>query len=242
MVSSKILALVGLVASPVLATTPQGYGYGDSTDTIVGASTYSPASTDLQPYNPGSTITDSVTVTKPYTVTHTLTLTVPACGSGKTTTIDGTTSVTVTTKNTIFISIPPLSQLSTETADISPTGSASIAGSSITPVSWISSLATGSTTTSCDSTITTGDVDGATGSSSSNPSSTFLLSFTSTRETASVGASGTHHSTDGIAATHTSSSTVPYSSVTTSMGVPMVDSRFLMGAMSLVALVFTILL
>ncbi|KAI1184304.1 hypothetical protein F5B17DRAFT_90207 [Nemania serpens] len=255
MVSSKILALVGLIASPTLASTPQGYGYGGESDTIVAISTLSPASTDLQPSTVETTVTDSITVTKPVTVTHTSTLTISGCGSGQMTTIEGTTSTTVTTRNTIFISVPPSSfQLSTETTmatemttatETITRSSVSAAGSSITSGSSMNGLATSSTTSSCDSTITTGDVDGATASSSSNPSGFPLLSFTLTRATASItGVSGTSKSTAGIAATHTSSSTAPpYPTIATSMGVPgMAHARFLMGAMSLVVLGFTMVL
>ncbi|KAJ8125435.1 hypothetical protein O1611_g8204 [Lasiodiplodia mahajangana] len=247
MISRKIFAIMSLVTSSVLASTPQGYGYGDMTDTIVGASTDSPASTDMPSSITPITMTESITLTRPATVTHTVTVSLPGCGSGKTTTIEGTTSTTMTTHSTIFISVSRSSRTSTETfpsIETSTVGFSTVTDSILTWSPTTSGPISGNTaTTSCGSITTTDDVDGITGSSSGSPLSTLTLSATLNEETATVVASETAGSTVGSGGTHTSPSAVPYSTVPTSMGVQRIfGTWYLLGTMGLVSLVFSIAL
>ncbi|KAI1146517.1 hypothetical protein F4825DRAFT_472477 [Nemania diffusa] len=249
MVSAKVIAIVGLIASPVLASTPQGgYGYGDITDTIEGSSTESPASTGFPSPIVPITVTDSITVTKPATVTHTVTVSLPACVPEETTTIEGTTSTTITTRNTIFVSIPASSETSSETSKATETPgtpgiSISIATASV-PASSLATSAVGGSTSSCDTTATTDDIDGVTGSVPGYPNPTLTPpSFTHSWETSSAVKSGTAKSTGGVGGTQTSSSPVPYGTITTSMGSQnVVVAQFLVGAMGLVSLVFSMAL
>ncbi|KAK5633267.1 hypothetical protein RRF57_008981 [Xylaria bambusicola] len=146
MIPTKILTIAGLLTSSVLASTPQGYGYGGVTDSVIGSSTDSPDSmpSAIMPV----TITDSVTVTKPVTITHTITVSQADCGS-ETTTIYSTTRTTRTTENTIYISIRPTPKTLTRT----PT-SVSEMGSSFSTSCISTPLTTGffmsNTTTLCE--------------------------------------------------------------------------------------------
>ncbi|KAI1170784.1 hypothetical protein F4777DRAFT_93987 [Nemania sp. FL0916] len=118
-VPNKVVAVVGLSVSSVLARAQQGYGYGDETDSLEAFSTEPVTETIIPSGIIPVTLTDSITVTEPVTVTitQTVTLSEPGCTSQKTTTIDGTLSTTITTMSTIVISLPPLVTPSTETAE-----------------------------------------------------------------------------------------------------------------------------
>ncbi|KAI0454112.1 hypothetical protein F5B21DRAFT_256938 [Xylaria acuta] len=246
MFSSKFLAVVLFVANPILAGTPQGYGYGDVTDTIVGASTDSPAYTETPYPVVPITITDSITLTKPVTVTitHTVTVSRPKC-SLEITTISGTTSTTLTTWISIFIPGGQSSRTTTTQTSSAPGVSGadiSTATISTLTVSTTGFVASGTdTTTSCDSTsTTTADVDGVTGSSSSTPVRASTLSIGPNLETSGV-RSGSSNGTTGVVATRTSSSTVPLSTIATSVGVQgMVGPRVLAGAVGLASLVLVL--
>ncbi|GAW17519.1 hypothetical protein ANO14919_069770 [Xylariales sp. No.14919] len=238
MVSTKVLAVIGLIASPLLASTPQGYGYGDATD--------SPESASIPSAIIPVTITDSVTITRPITITHTITVSPTDC-DGETTTIDSTTSVTRTTHSTIYISVSPSSKTPSHTSTSVPATSFSVATSSIPTASTTGYVVSNTTTSPCESATTTDDVDGATASLSSTfttiSTSTFPPGGTPPKGATSVVIPGTVKSTTGIVASHTSSSTTPYPTIPTSMGVlDIVDSRLLAAAMGLVSLVFTLAL
>ncbi len=147
MLSNKVLVVVGLIAPTVLAGTPQGYGYGGVTDSLLAESTDSPESmpSGIMPI----TITGSITVTKPVTVTHTVTVSQLDCG-GETTTIYSTTRTTRTTQSTIFISVLPTPKTSIETSTSVPkTGSFAVTSS--IPIASTTGYAVGNTTTSCES-------------------------------------------------------------------------------------------
>ncbi|KAF2966396.1 hypothetical protein GQX73_g7183 [Xylaria multiplex] len=243
MVFNKALAVVGLVASSVLASTPQGYGYGEVTESIMSASTDSPVSGSVPSAIMPITITDSITVTKPVTVTHTVTVSQSGCNR-EMTTIDSTISITRTTQSTIYVSVSPSPGTSTQSyTSVTGTGS-SVSTSSIRAVSTTSYVM--SNTTTCESITTTGDVDGATGSLSGTPTTTLTdtltLGITPNKGTTTM-VSGTAKSTTDIIATHTSSSTIPFSTIPTSMGVQgMIDARLLAGAMGLVSLILSLAL
>ncbi|GAP91469.1 hypothetical protein SAMD00023353_6200500 [Rosellinia necatrix] len=238
MVLKKLLVAAGLAASPALAGNPQGYGYGGMTDTAVGISTYSPPGVDTSSAILPITITNSATVTRPVTVTHTVTVSPPACSSEGTTTIDGTTSITLTTRSTIYVSVLPSSEISTQTAQATGiTG----ADTSTVITGTSSTLATGlgvnNATTSCESTTTTAEVNGATGSLSSTLTNALTLP-TPYIWTISTAIPGTAMSTTGFGATHTSTSTVPIPTIPTSTGIrAMVDGGLLAGIISLVSLI-----
>ncbi|KAI1347332.1 hypothetical protein F5Y01DRAFT_329793 [Xylaria sp. FL0043] len=237
MVSAKTLAIVGLTASPVLAGTPQGYGYGGMTDSLVSSLTDSPESepSAIMPV----TVTDSVTLTKPVTITHTQTVTEsqPECG-GETTTISSTTRTTLTAKNTITISVVPTPKTPIPVSpSVSEESSSSVTSS--VPTASTTGFFSNNTTTSCESDITTGDVDGVTASLSTSSADTITVPVTLSQGTSSTTTSGTAMST-GIAATHTSTSTVSYTTIPTAMGIRgEADAWLLGGALGLVSLVFT---
>ncbi|KAI0509744.1 hypothetical protein F5B22DRAFT_314493 [Xylaria bambusicola] len=239
MISTNILAIVGLIASSVLASTPQGYGYGGMTDSIIGSSTDSPDSmpSSIMPI----TITDSITVTKPVTITHTVTVSQPDCGSDYTT-IYSTTRTTRTTDNTIYISIHQTPKTATQTpTSVSGMGSTFITGSISTPST--TGFIMSNTTTPCESDTSTSDVDGITGSPTTSSMSTLTLAIPPSQETTSEVISGAAHSTTGILVTRTSTSTIPFSTIPTSMGIHSVaDTQLLAGAMGLVFLVFALAL
>ncbi|KAI0440627.1 hypothetical protein F4803DRAFT_552913 [Xylaria telfairii] len=242
MFPTKFLASVFFAANPILAGTPQGYGYGDVTDTIVGASTDSPAYT-ITPYSVVPvTITNSITLTKPVTVTitHTVTVSRSKC-SLETTTVSSTTDTTLTTKISIFIPEGPSYGATTTQATITP-------GVSAVEISTVTSCSTtapttglvGSETTSCESATTSEDVDGVTGSSLGTPTSISALSIGPDLESSSV-RSGASNSTTRTTATRTSSSTVPLSTIATSLSVHgMVDAGLLAGAVGLASLLLTV--
>ncbi|KAI1735684.1 hypothetical protein F4680DRAFT_434821 [Xylaria scruposa] len=253
MFSSKFLAVVLLTVTPILAGTPQGYGYGDMTDTYFGASTDSPAYTDtLYSVVPLTTITNSVTLTKPVTVTVTHTVS-PECSSEMITTISGTTSTTLTTKITVFV--PGGSSPGTPTTQ--PTVAPGFSGADIstvtigTPIVSTTGFAVSDTTTSCVSItskllpsillryykgiltrapIASAEVDGVTESSSGTSTGASTVSISPNTETSSV-RSGASNGSTGIVATRTSSSTVPLPTIVMSTGAQwMVDARLLTGA------------
>ncbi|KAI8943981.1 hypothetical protein F4801DRAFT_573291 [Xylaria longipes] len=267
MFSTKSLALVFFVTNPILAGTPLGYGYGDMTDTIVGASTDSPVYTET-PYSiEPITVTDSITLTKPttVTVTHTVTVSRPKC-SLEITTISGTTSTTLTTRISIFIPQGPssrtitietseapgfsgadVSTATTNTLTVSTTGfvvsdtTASHHPIATADVDGVTGSSSSTPTTSCESinrdSIAAADVDGVTGSSSRSAST---LSVGPVLGTSGVG-SGASNGTASFAATRTSSSTTPLSTIVTSIGGQgMVVPRVLAGAVGLASLVLTL--
>ncbi|KAI1298370.1 hypothetical protein F5Y03DRAFT_409439 [Xylaria venustula] len=161
----KTLAVVGLIASPVLASTPQGYGYGGETDTLLSASTDSPES--LPSAITPVTLTDSITITKPFTVTHTVTVSQDDCG-GDETTIYSTTRTTRTTQDTIYISVSPTPE-TIQTPKTPIPVYTSVSGSS-------SSSVTSSVTSSATSSSTNG-VSVSASASASSSSVTSSLSF-----------------------------------------------------------------
>ncbi|KAI0467607.1 hypothetical protein F4859DRAFT_518044 [Xylaria cf. heliscus] len=240
MFSTKFWALACLIANPILAGTPQGYGYGDVTDTVVGASTDSPVYTET-PYSIlPVTITNSVTLTKPITVTvtHTITVSRPAC-SLEITTISGTTSTTLTTRISIFIPGGPSSKPTTTQKTTAP----SVSGEEIstttisTPTLSITGFVASGTTTSCESSTATADVNGVTSSTTMSSSTLFMGP---NLETSSV-RSGAPNGTASIVVTRTSSSAAPLSTIATSIAVQgMVDGRLLVAAVSLASLLVTL--
>ncbi|RYC62718.1 hypothetical protein CHU98_g3501 [Xylaria longipes] len=262
MFSTKSLALVFFVTNPILAGTPLGYGYGDMTDTIVGASTDSPVYTET-PYSiEPITVTDSITLTKPttVTVTHTVTVSRPKC-SLEITTISGTTSTTLTTRISIFIPQGPSSRTITIETSEAPGFSGADVSTATTNTLTVSTtgFVVSDTTASCESTTTTADVDGVTGSSSSTPTTSCESTATTAADvdgvtgsssrsasTLSVGpvlgtsgvGSGASNGTASFAATRTSSSTTPLSTIVTSIGGQgMVVPRVLAGAVGLASLI-----
>ncbi|TRX89208.1 hypothetical protein FHL15_009906 [Xylaria flabelliformis] len=239
MFSSNFLAIVlFLVVTPILAgRTPQGYGYGDVTETVFGASTGSPEYTDNTPYPPvvPLTITDSVTLTKPVTVEVTVTHTVtPECSSEIefTTTSSGTTSTTLTTKITVFV--PGGSSFETPTSQPTAATTPGFSGADVstitigTPAASATTgfVASDTTTSSCASITTSDEVDGVTDSLSGTPISASTLSIPGPNtETSGVGSGAS----TGIVATHTfPSPMVPLPTIVISTGVQwMVDARLL---------------
>ncbi|KAI0543922.1 hypothetical protein F4679DRAFT_589995 [Xylaria curta] len=231
MFSSKFLTvlLFTVVTPTILAGTPQGYGYGDMTETVFGASTAEPAYTDNTPYPgvpPLTTITNSVTLTKPVTVTTTVTRTVsPECSSETEiiTTISGTTSTTLTTEITVVVSEGPTP--TTRSTVVPQFSGGDVSSLAVITISLPTVSTTGSvasdTTTSCSSITTSGEVDGVTESLSGTPSTLFINSNT---ETSSVRSGAS----TGIVATHTP---MPLPTIVISTGAQwMVDARILTGA------------
>ncbi|KAI0855471.1 hypothetical protein F4860DRAFT_496306 [Xylaria cubensis] len=240
MFSSKFLAIVlsFMVVTPILAgRTPQGYGYGDVTETVFGASTGSPEYTDNTPYPPvvPLTITDSVTLTKPVTVEVTVTHTVtPECSSEIefTTTSSGTTSTTLTTTTKITVFVPggsssgtPVTQPTAATPGFSGADISTITIGTPAVSTTTGFVASDITTSSCASITTSDEVDGVTESASGTPISATTLSIGSNTETSGVGSGAS----TGIVATHTfSSPMVPLPTIVISTGVQwMVDARLL---------------
>ncbi|KAJ3565501.1 hypothetical protein NPX13_g7481 [Xylaria arbuscula] len=246
MIYHVIFAAAGLFASSVMASTPQGYGYGGVTDSLIISSTESPEtlSSSIVPV----TITDSVTITKPVTITHTQTVTVsPDCGDesgSETTTIYSTTRTTRTTSNTIFISIHPTPHPPPQTfSGFSESSSSEVTSVTSTASASTTGYVVSNTTTPCESETSTGDVDGVTGSLSTTSMSTITLAIPPSLETTSEVISGTAHSTTGVLMTRTLTSTIPISTIPTSMGLhSTVNVQFLAGAMGLVFLVFALAL
>ncbi|KAI0401068.1 hypothetical protein F4802DRAFT_441317 [Xylaria palmicola] len=247
MLYSKVLATVVLAATPILASTPQGYGYGDVTDTIVDTTTTS-FSLDVgtPPATTLVTTVDSVTVTRPITVTHTVTVWQPECSSE--TTGEDTTGTTLTSKNTVFVSASrspsrsprpssPSSPSSTSTADATGIpGEGSTTDTLSAPTPSTTGFVVGNTTSSCDSLTTATDVDGVTGSLSSDlVGGAPTLSLTRGVETSSLLLGGGETATR-TGATRTSTLTATPSVFQASGARDVVDSRMFLGVVGLACL------
>ncbi|KAI1431091.1 hypothetical protein GGR50DRAFT_698343 [Xylaria sp. CBS 124048] len=201
-----LMAVVGLIIGVMtmtmaMDTKPQGYGYGDVSDTPLSMSNGAVDSSSSG-FSPSAilpaTLTDSNSIlvdsNTPVTVTQTITVSNPDCEPDTTDTADSTaiigstTRTTLTTSDTVTISIFPPASLSS----ISPSPSSSIS-SSLSKISIISS----------ETALATNIPESPSVAAGSSASSAQVKSITS------YSASFTKASVTGVSASITGNATIP---------------------------------